>query len=180
MAYVFERLTIWLSPLAPFTMEEAWATRFPAERSNTFRVMPETPIAWRNPAEAERWGRIERVLGVVNGALEVERREKRLGAALEAAPRVHIDSPDLFAAFDGLDAAEVFRTSQGELVSGPAQAGFALSETPGVSVEPLLAHGEKCVRCWRVLPEVKAQSGLCLRCEAAVADWDGPPEMAEA
>jgi isoleucyl-tRNA synthetase len=180
MAHVFDRLTIWLSPLAPFTMEEAWATRFPTERSNTFRVMPTTPDAWRNPAEAERWGRIERVLGVVNGALEVERREKRLGAALEAAPRVHIEAPDLLAAFDGLDAAEVFRTSQGELVAGPAHAGFALPETAGVSVEPLLAHGDKCVRCWRVLPEVKAPTSLCLRCEAAVADWDGDHDVAEA
>jgi isoleucyl-tRNA synthetase len=180
MAHVFDRLTIWLSPLAPFTMEEAWATRFPAERSNTFRIVPQTPDAWRNPAEAERWGRIERVLSVVNGALEVERREKRLGAALEAAPRVHIESPDLLAAFDGLDAAEVFRTSQGELVAGSAQAGFGLPETLGVSVEPLLAHGDKCVRCWRVLPEVKAPKALCLRCDAAVADWDGPHQMAEA
>jgi isoleucyl-tRNA synthetase len=180
MAHVFDRLTIWLSPLAPFTMEEAWATRFPAEPSNTFRTMPTTPDAWRNPAEAERWSKVERVLGVVNGALEVERREKRLGAALEAAPRVHIESPDLLAAFDGLDAAEVFRTSQGELVVGPAEAGFGLPETPGVSVEPLLAHGEKCARCWRVLPEVKAPTSLCLRCEAAVETWDATHQMAEA
>jgi isoleucyl-tRNA synthetase len=180
MAHVFDRLTIWLAPLAPFTMEEAWATRFPAEGSNTFRTMPTTPDTWCNRAEAERWGRIERVLGVVTGALEVERREKRLGAALEAAPRVHIESPDLLAAFDDLDAAEVFRTSQGELVAGPAQAGFGLPETPGVSVEPRLAHGDKCVRCWRVLPEVKAPKSLCLRCEAAVTDWDGAHQMAEA
>jgi isoleucyl-tRNA synthetase len=179
MAHVFDRLTIWLSPLAPFTMEEAWATRFPAERSNTFRVMPTTPDAWRNPAEAERWGKVEKVLGVVNGALEVERREKRLGAALEAAPRVHIESADLKHAFDGLDAAEVFRTSQGELVEGPAKAGFTLPETPGVSVEPRLAQGDKCVRCWRVLPEVKAPTSLCLRCEAAVETWDGTHRMAE-
>jgi isoleucyl-tRNA synthetase len=181
MAAVFDRLTIWLSPLAPFTMEEAWATRFPAERSNTFRVMPPAPDIWRNPAEAERWSKVERVLGVVTGALEVERRERRLGAALEAAPRVHIDAAELWSAFEGLDAAEVFRTSQGELIAGPASVGFSLMETPGVSVEPLLAQGEKCLRCWRVLPEVTAPTSLCLRCEAAVADWDeGGDEMAEA
>jgi isoleucyl-tRNA synthetase len=180
LAEVFDRLTLWLGPLAPFTMEEAWTTRFPAERSNTFRVMPPTPDTWCNPAEAERWSKIERVLGVVTGALEVERREKRLGAALEAAPRVHIDSPDLLAAFDGLDAAEVFRTSQGQVVAGPALEGFGLPETPGVSVEPRLAEGEKCVRCWRVLPEVKPPTSLCLRCEAAVETWDGAHERVEA
>jgi isoleucyl-tRNA synthetase len=93
---------------------------------------------------------------------------------------VHVEAAELMAAFDGLDAAEVFRTSQGELTAGPAQVGFALPETPGVSVEPLLAHGDKCVRCWRVLPEVKAPKSLCLRCEAAVETWDATHQMAEA
>jgi isoleucyl-tRNA synthetase len=172
MAEAFARLTIWLAPLAPFTMEEAWLTRFPDAPSNLFRVMPETPAHWRNDAEAARWGQVERVLGVVNGALEVERREKRLGSALDAAPRVHIGSPDLAAAFNGLDAADVFRTSQGELIAGSVDCGFSLPETPGVSVEPLLAHGEKCLRCWRVLPEVEPPTLLCLRCEAAVEAWD--------
>jgi isoleucyl-tRNA synthetase len=30
---VFERLTAWLSPITPFTMEEAWSTRFPTPAS---------------------------------------------------------------------------------------------------------------------------------------------------
>ncbi len=32
MDEVFERLTAWLAPLTPFTMEEAWTTRFPDAR----------------------------------------------------------------------------------------------------------------------------------------------------
>jgi len=34
------------------------------------------------------------------------------------------------------------------------------------------AQGLKCDRCWRILPEVKETTRLCLRCEAAVAEWD--------
>ncbi len=30
------------------------------------------------------------------------------------------------------------------------------------------APGEKCARCWRVLPEVAAPKHLCRRCEAVV------------
>jgi isoleucyl-tRNA synthetase len=173
MELAFERLTVWLAPLLPFTMEEAWTTRFPDAGSNCLRVIPETPETWRNDAEAERWAKVQAVTLVVTGALEVERREKRLGAALEAAPRVHIADPALRAAFEGLDAAEVFRTSAAELVAGegPAHA-FRLAEVPGVAVEPLRADGCKCARCWRVLPEVKAPALLCLRCEAAVEAWD--------
>jgi isoleucyl-tRNA synthetase len=173
MDLAFERLTIWLAPLLPFTTEEAWTTRFPNGGSNCLRVIPETPDAWRNDAEAERWARVQAVTSVVTGALEVERREKRIGAALEAAPRVHLADAGLLAAFAGLDPAEVFRTSSAELVpgEGPAAA-FRLAEVAGVAVEPLRADGCKCARCWRVLPEVAPPKMLCLRCEEAVEIWD--------
>jgi isoleucyl-tRNA synthetase len=176
MDLVFERVTIWLAPLLAFTMEEAWTTRFPKAGPNALRVMPATPQAWRDDAEARRWERVERVTRVVTGALEVERREKRLGAALEAAPRVHIADPELLAAFDGLDAAEVFRTSQATLVAGPGpESAFRLEGVQGVAVEPLKAQGRKCARSWRILPEVGEDPrypDLSLRDADAVAWWD--------
>ena len=136
MDAVFERLTIWLAPILAFTCEEAWATRFPEAGPNAFRVFPETPAEWRSDAEAERWRKVERVTRVVTGALEVERRDKRMGAALEAAPRVFIADPELAAAFESLDPAEVFRTSAAtlQLGDGPAEA-FRLDEVPGVAVD---------------------------------------------
>jgi isoleucyl-tRNA synthetase len=176
MDLVFERLTIWLAPLIPFTMEEAWAARFPEAPANALRLFPPSPDAWRNDAEAARWSLVERVTRVVTGALEIERRDKRIGAALEAAPRVHIRDPALLAAFQGLDAAEVFRTSQAELVAGdgPPEA-FRLDGQAGVAVEPLRARGQKCARSWRILPEVGADPrypDLSLRDADAVAFWD--------
>jgi isoleucyl-tRNA synthetase len=176
MDLVFDRLTIWLAPVLAFTMEEAWLSRFPEAGSNVLRVFPATPEAWRNDAEAERWDRVQRVTRVVTGALEVERREKRIGAALEAAPVVHIAQSDLLTAFDGLDAAEVFRTSQASLVAGDGpQDAFRLEGTTGVAVEPRRAEGRKCARSWRVLPEVGADPRypeLSLRDAEAVAWWD--------
>jgi isoleucyl-tRNA synthetase len=176
MDLVFERLTAWLSPLAAFTMEEAWITRYPHAASNSLRVMPDTPKAWLDPGEAARWALVQTVTRVVTGALEVERRDKRIGAALEAAPVVHISDPRLLAAFDGLDAAEVFRTSQARLVlgEGPADA-FRLDEVRAVAVEALRAQGRKCARSWRILPEVGSDPrypDLSLRDADAVAYWD--------
>ncbi len=176
MDAVFERLTIWLAPLIPFTMEEAWGARFPDAGFNSVRVFPDTPDAWRHDAEEVRWAKVERVTRVVTGALEVERRDKRLGAALEAAPRVHIADPALIAAFEGLDAAEVFRTSQATLVAGagPADA-FRLEGDDTVAVEAIKASGRKCARSWRILPEVGSDSRypeLSRRDADAVAWWD--------
>ncbi len=176
MAFVFERLTIWLAPVIPFTMEEAWTTRFPAAGANSARVFPTTPDIWRNDAEALRWVRVDSVTRVVTGALEIERREKRIGGALDAAPTVHIADPELRAAFAGLDPAEVFRTSQATLLEGEGpQAAFRLAEVAGVAVEPLRAQGRKCARSWRILPEVGSDPlypDLSLRDAEAVALWD--------
>ena len=161
MDAVFERLTIWLAPLLCFTTEEAWTTRFPDAGSNCLRVLPDTPADWRNDAEAARWAKVDRATSAVMMALEEERREKRIGGALDAAPEVDVD-PATLAAFNGLDAAEVFRTSQATLKPGDGE----------ITVRPFRADGAKCARCWKVLPEVKPTTQLCLRCEDAVAAWD--------
>jgi isoleucyl-tRNA synthetase len=176
MEAVFERLTAWLGPLIPFTMEEAWTTRYPEGHSNALRIIPATPAEWRNDAEAARWAKVQQVTSAVTGALEVERREKRMGAALEAAPRVFVADPDLMGAFEGLDPAEVFRTSQATLVAGEGpESAFRLPDAPGVSVEPLKAEGRKCARSWRILPEVGSDPrypDLSRRDAEAVAAWD--------
>jgi isoleucyl-tRNA synthetase len=176
MHHVFERLSIWLSPLIPFTMEEAWWTLHPVAASNSLRTFPVTPVAWRNDAEAARWARVDRVTRVVTGALEVERREKRIGGALEAAPVVFVSDPEEFAAFDGLDPAEVFRTSQATLLpgDGPADA-YRLEGVGTVTVVARKAEGRKCARSWRILPEVGTDPrypDLSRRDADAVARWD--------
>ena len=176
MDAVFERLTIWLAPLIPFTMEEAWTTRFPDAGSNVMRVFPPTPSEWANPAEAVRWANVQTLTSVVTGALEVERREKRMGAALEAAPKVYVEDEALMSALDGLDPAETFRTSQANIVHGPGPASaFRLADVAGVAVEAVRAEGIKCARSWRILPEVGTNPrypDLSLRDADAVAEWD--------
>jgi len=140
---VFARLTAWLAPLVPFTMEEAWTTRFPEAGSNCARIIPETPADWQNDAEAARWAQVEAVLEVVNDALEAARRDKIIGGALDAWPVVKAPAEAL-AAFDGLDAAEVFRTSGAELITGG----------DAVMVEVQTADYPKCARSWRRVPDV--------------------------
>ena len=54
----------------------------------------------------------------------------------------------------------------------PPDSAFTIPDVPGVAVVFAPAPGEKCARCWRVLPEVGSDSthpALCLRCTDAVA-----------
>ena len=178
MDLVFERLTAWLAPICVFTMEEAWLSRFPSEDGSVhLRQMPDTPAEWRDDALAAKWRDIREVRRVVTGALEVERREKRIGASLEAAPRVHVMDAKYRDVFDGLDAAEIFITSDASVTTDPAPAeAFRLEgDGEGIAVAPLMASGHKCRRCWRILPEVggvPSHDDLCHRCAGAVDAHD--------
>jgi isoleucyl-tRNA synthetase len=174
MHETFERLTAWLAPLAPFTMEEAWSTRHPGAPSVHLRQLPETP--WRDEEAAATMDKLRRVRRVVLGALEVERREKRIGASLEAAPEIWIEAPDLLAAAQRADMAELCITSDAAVKAGPPPAdAFTLADTPGVAVVVKRATGTKCARSWRILPEVGQDPRypeLSLRDADAVAYWD--------
>ena len=175
---IFLHLTAWLAPIMCFTMEEAWLTRYPSDDGSVhLRQFPDIPGDWLNEDIAKKWEKVRKVRKVVTGALEVERREKRIGSSLEAAPRVYIDDVDLMASLDGVDFADVVITSQVELIaaSSPDDA-FTLEDVSGVGVVPDLAQGQKCARSWKVLPEVGSDAefpDLSARDAEAVRQFDG-------
>ncbi|MGV1893955.1 isoleucine--tRNA ligase [Agrobacterium vitis] len=170
---LFDCMVLWLAPMLPFTTEEAWLSRNPDAVSVHLEQFPSIPAQWLNQVLDGKWAKIRKVRSVVTGALEVERKDKRIGSSLEAAPVVHIADADLLAALEGQDFAEICITSaisvaQGE---GPSDA-FRLSDVGAVSVEPKLAQGRKCARSWRitddvgsdpVYPDVSARDAAALR-----------------
>jgi isoleucyl-tRNA synthetase len=152
---VFDALVKWLAPLLPFTAEESWLSRHPDATSVHLEIFPDLPATWRDAALEARWGRIQRVRRVVTGALEIERREKRIGSSLEAAPIVYVADAELLAALEGEDFAEVCITSAISVVAGAGpEDAFRLDDVPGVAVVPGLAEGRRCARSWKILPEV--------------------------
>ena len=174
MDLTFERLVKWLAPICVFTMEEAWLDRYPSADGSVHReLFPETPKAWRDDNLATKWKRIRDVRRVVTGALEVERREKRIGASLEASPTVFVPAASFVDVFDGLDPAELFITSGARITTdAPPENVFRLEgDGLDISVSPGRADGEKCRRCWRILPDVgssDAHDDLCGRCVEVV------------
>ena len=161
-----------------FTAEEAWLARYPSEDGSVhLELFPEVPKSWRNEALAEKWEQIKRVRRVVTGALEIERANKRIGSSLEAAPQVFIADPELLAALDGIDFAEVCITSGIEIVDGAAARGrLHARRTCRASAscrKP--AQGKKCARSWRITDDVGSDPDfpdLSARDAAAVREFD--------
>ncbi len=169
---LFHRLTTWLAPILVFTMEEVWLERFPGEDSSVHLVdMPETPAAWRDAVLAAKWETIREARRVVTGALEVQRTAKVIGASLEASPVVHVESAAALKALKSVNFADICITSGISLTADPAPAeAFRIPEMPGVGVVFELAPGQKCQRCWKVLPDVGSHKhpGTCTRCSDAL------------
>jgi len=169
----FRRVVTWLAPILCFTMEEAWLLRFPGEGESVhLQTFPQTPTGWRDDALIAKWDRIRTLRRVVTGALEIKRRDKVIGASLEARPVLYVSDAKDAALFDGLDLGEIAITS-GAKVSAhePPGDAFRLPDVPGAAAEFHHAEGDKCARCWMILPEVGSHPehpDLCNRCSEAV------------
>ena len=177
MDIAFHCLTRWFAPVLCFTTEEVWQSRFGiSDDSVHLQQFVTMEAAWQDDALAAKWDNIRKVRRVVTGALEIERREKRIGSSLEAAPVVHIGDADLMAALAGQNMADICITSQIELTDNAAPSdAFTLEEVADVAVVPKLAEGKKCQRSWKILPDVGSVDGypdLTPRDAAAVAEYD--------
>ena len=180
LAELFDCLTAWLAPILCFTAEEAWLQRNPGETESIhLRTFPTITEDWRSDSLGAKWEDIRQVRRVVLGALEIERAEKRIGSSLQAAPRVFV-SPEIAGSLENTDLAEIAITSDIaiETGDGPSNA-FTLPDVAGIAVVPEKAEGQKCERCWKVLPEVGSDSeypDICGRCADAVRGFQQAAE----
>ncbi|SDI40060.1 isoleucine--tRNA ligase [Alloyangia pacifica] len=172
MDLLFHRLTTWLAPVLPFTMEDVWLDRFPGEQSSVhLQDFPATPAEWRNATLAAKWGKVRLARRAVTAALEIQRTEKVIGASLEAFPVVHVEDAEMLEALKTVAFEDICITSGIALTADPAPAeAFRMADVPNVGVVFEKAEGEKCQRCWKILPDVGTHdhAATCARCDAAL------------
>ena len=170
---LFHRLVTWLAPILPFTMEDVWLSRFPGEQNSVhLQDFPVTPADWLNEPLARKWDGIRRARRVVTAALEIKRSDKVIGASLEASPVVHVEDKDLLEALKSVAFADICITSGIGLTADPAPGeAFRLPDVAGIGVVFESADGEKCERCWKILPDVGSHKhpGTCARCDEVLS-----------
>jgi isoleucyl-tRNA synthetase len=151
---LFQALVRWMSPVLCFTAEEVWQTRYPQGGSVHLLEWPQIDPAWADEALAARWALIRSTRECVTECIEPLRREKVIGSSLEA--RILYPDLELDLAHESLaDLAEIYIVS--EVLPGQ-----------GEGIEVMRSDYLKCGRCWRLLPEVAEDGGLCARCEGVV------------
>ncbi len=156
--HLFDCLVKWLAPMLPFTMEEAFLKRYPAQESVHLEQFPTVPAEWRDAGLEKKWRMVRDVRRVVTGALEIERSKKTIGSSLEAVPLVHMSNARIKSEIAGVDMAEICITSGWDVSHEPAPAdAFVLPEVAGVAVIVKNAAElglQKCARSWRFTADV--------------------------
>ena len=175
---LFNYLVTWFAPILCFTSEEVRKSRFPEAKDSIHELsFINIKDEWFNSELYKKWEEIRSVRRVVTGAIELERKEKRIGSSLEAFPTVYVTDNKYNKILQDIDLPEIFITSQAELrlEKGPEDA-FRLDEIKNISVICNLAKGNKCNRSWKILPEVgtdKDYPDLSLRDASVMREING-------
>ncbi len=166
-------LTKLMAPVLSFTAEEIWrmlpegVRTGPNADSVHLAMFPEIDPRWMDPKLAQRWEQLLEVRTAVQAALEVQRRDKVIGAPLEA--KVVIETQpapyDLLKGY-GSDLPAFFIVSEVDLQSLPD-----VPECSCFLITVKKATGTKCERCWNYRETVGTfpdHPALCDRCVEAV------------
>ena len=166
---ILDTITKLFAPILAFTCDEIWLAMPHREGDDGRNVLlneMNKPFAdyALDQAAMERWEEIIKTRDTVNAALEQARNEKKIGKSLEARVTLKTADPDRFLLpeMDEDSMADVFIVSQVSLEKGEG----------ALTVEVAPAQGQKCERCWKVLPTVGSDSKhptLCPRCARVVA-----------
>ncbi len=161
-----------MAPVLSFTAEEIWV-HMPWEKEESVFLagFPVPDEKLMDGVLEARWEKLRAIRDEVNKALEIKRKDRVIGNALEAKVTVSATDPEskkLLAQYAGF-LPTLFIVSQAEAaeaISGQADV-FESAELPGLKVAVARAEGEKCQRCWNYSTDVgtiEGAEGICGRC----------------
>ncbi len=164
-------LTRLLAPVLVHTMEEVWQ-RLPIPNKPVSVHLAEFPAVreeWLDKSLLERWEHLLDLREAVNRAVEQAKNEKRVPNPQSARVRLYVGG-ELTALLQSYPTAPTPDNLLARLF-GVSQAEVYLSEG-GLRIEVDAAPGNKCARCWLVLPDVGTNAtypDLCNRCVQVVS-----------
>ena len=164
---LFDFLSKWFSPIISFTSEEAWQSRHQDNSTSILsQIITEKDFTYSYSNLEKSFDELKKVRKSVTAALEIKRNEKLIGSSLQAKAIIYIPS-EIKQILSTLDLAEMCIVSGVEIKDIAEKTPSSMNfEEEDIFVDISLAEGDKCQRCWTILPEVKDnQDHLCSRCD---------------
>ena len=164
---LFDFLSKWFSTIISFTSEEEWQSRHKDNSTSILsQIITEKDFTYSYSNLEKSFDELKRVRKSVTAALEIKRNEKLIGSSLQAKAIIYIPS-EIKQILSTLDLAEMCIVSGVEIKDIAEKTPSSMNfEEEDIFVDIYLAEGDKCQRCWTILPEVKDnQDHLCSRCD---------------
>jgi isoleucyl-tRNA synthetase len=166
-------LTRLLAPILPVTAEQLWSA-LPGSKAREesvhlamFPAMLELD-AFANAALVQDWDRLSKVREQVLAQIEPLRKDKQIGSSLQARVLLSTAAGDL----------ALFNRHLGDLpmlfIVSDVELRRSADEGADVQITIEKAPGVKCDRCWRYVPSVSEDAGICERCQRALAQVTAP------
>jgi len=163
---LFHHLLTLLAPILCFTTEEAWQSRYGSNESVHTKNFPQIQDKWKRPELDSKWEVYKEIRKSINGAIEIERKNKKIGSSLEASIDLYFgDSEfkeidqDLLKNISIVSELEVFEES-------PSDKCFVSETNKNIGVIVSQTNGEKCERCWKYFPSLS--NDVCERCSKVI------------
>jgi len=162
MDILFNSLTTWLAPIICFTAEEAWQSRYnDPENSVHLQTYFKTKASWFNKSIGSRWTNIREFRSIVTTAIEEKRKDGLLGSSLQAKVIIYTNQ-NVYDELIDINLSDLFICSDVEI-----NINNEIKEN-SIDVTIELASGGKCLRCWKVVKEVKDDIEICNRCKSVL------------
>jgi len=161
-----------LAPIMSFTSEEAYGHLEEREESIFLEDFPEVEDTFINHKIADEWRVILDTRDSVLKALEVKRKEGKIGSSLDARILIHVKDKrkeEVIKRY-GDYLASVFIVSQVEIIDSVDEPDTT-DDDIGVEVKVLEPRGRKCARCWiwsETVGKNQKYPDICNKCIEAV------------
>jgi isoleucyl-tRNA synthetase len=157
-----------LAPILSFSTDELWGY-LPGARDASVHLATfpskEELETWRDPELVAIWDRLIKVRDQVLAEIEPLRKSKQIGSSLQAKVVIRGGAAESALLKDrASELPMLFIVSEVELHTGNGDGPLQ------ITIER--AQGVKCERCWRYVPAVSKDSGICERCQHALAEAD--------
>lgn len=180
MYLILDGMTRLLAPILAFTSDEIWRAMPHSQTEDAETVvlneMPKPTGVKADKDFVARWDKIHQLRDDVKKALELARKEKVIGASLDAKVVLYCSESDLYQFVQSVqeELADVFLVSQVEFTEGlpeDDQHTYRGEVISGLQIAVLHAEGEKCNRCWiysKTVGENAAHPDVCSRCASVL------------
>jgi isoleucyl-tRNA synthetase len=173
---ILELLVRLMAPILSFTSDEIWQHMKGKKRTPSVHVELFIPVndSYKDPELATRWEGIISIRKEVTKALEVARKETKIGHPLDASVTLGL-SPELMERLTpyGEQLKSIFIVSSVTMKEiDSLEEGIENEALPGVKVKVSPSSDPKCERCWVRDPTVGQDSNhpsICERCLRALA-----------